>query len=159
LSAPRASPTTSPAWFSALSDLLVSSLLLASLFLPHNHSVNPRELANSVCDKLQRQGHQAFLVGGCVRDLLLGREPADYDVSTSATPSEVLGVFPKGLDVGAHFGVILLHEDSQKVEIATFRSDVGYSDGRHPDRVVYSKTPEDAVHRRDFTINRWLRIH
>jgi putative nucleotidyltransferase with HDIG domain len=139
-----------------------ASLLLcfiASLFLPHNRFVKPRDLANSVCDTLQRQGHQAFLVGGCVRDLLLGREPADYDVATSATPAEVLRLFPNGLDVGAHFGVILLHQNSHKVEIATFRSDLGYSDGRHPDQVVYSKTPEEDVQRRDFTINGLLMRH
>jgi len=121
--------------------------------------VNPRDLANLVCDALERQGHQAFLVGGCVRDLLLGREPADYDVATSATPAEVLQLFPGALDVGAHFGVILLERDSQKVEIATFRSDLGYSDGRHPDQVVYSKTPDEDVQRRDFTINGLLMGH
>jgi poly(A) polymerase len=121
--------------------------------------VNSRELANSVCDTLQRHGHQAFLVGGCVRDLLLKREPADYDVSTDATPAEVLRLFPQALDVGAHFGVVLLYENSLKVEIATFRSDLGYSDGRHPDQVVYSKTPQEDVQRRDFTINGLLMRH
>jgi len=121
--------------------------------------VNPRELANSICDTLQRSGYQALLVGGCVRDLLLSREPADYDVATSATPAEVLRLFPNGLDVGAHFGVILFHQDSLKVEIATFRSDLGYSNGRHPDQVVYSKTPAEDVQRRDFTINGLLMRH
>ena len=153
--------SASPALQSELCVIPISLLLcfIASLFLSHNHSVNPRELANSVCDTLQRQGYQAFLVGGCVRDLLLGREPADYDVATNATPAEALQLFPQGLDVGAHFGVILLHHDSWKVEIATFRSDVGYSDGRHPDQVVYSKTPEEDVQRRDFTINGLLMRH
>ena len=127
--------------------------------LAHNRPVNSRELANSICDTLQRRGFQAFLVGGCVRDLLLGREPADYDVATDATPGEVLRLFPHGLDVGAHFGVILVSHDSLKVEIATFRSDIGYSDGRHPDQVVYSKTPEEDVQRRDFTINGLLMRH
>jgi poly(A) polymerase len=121
--------------------------------------VNSRDLANSVCDTLQRHGHQAFLVGGCVRDLLLKREPADYDVSTDATPAEVLRLFPQALDVGAHFGVVLLYENSLKVEIASFRSDLGYSDGRHPDQVVYSKTPQEDVQRRDFTINGLLMRH
>jgi putative nucleotidyltransferase with HDIG domain len=129
------------------------------LFLSHNHPVNSRELANSVCDTLQRHGHKAFLVGGCVRDLLLHREPADYDVSTSATPAEVLQLFPHGLDVGAHFGVVLLCQNSLKLEIATFRSDIGYSDGRHPDKVVFSQTPEEDVQRRDFTINGLLMRH
>jgi len=121
--------------------------------------MNARELANSVCDTLQRHGFQAFLVGGCVRDVLLGREPADYDVATDATPSQVLNLFPNGLDIGAHFGVILFCQDSWKVEIATFRSDIGYSDGRHPDQVVYSGTPQQDVQRRDFTINGLLMRH
>ena len=115
--------------------------------------MNSRELANSVCDELQRHDYQAFLVGGCVRDILLRRDPADYDVATNATPAQVLQLFPHGLDVGAQFGVVLVRHDSLKVEVATFRSDVGYSDGRHPDQVVYSQTPEEDVQRRDFTIN------
>jgi poly(A) polymerase len=121
--------------------------------------VTSRELANSVCDTLQRNGHQAFLVGGCVRDILLRRDPADYDVATNATPHQVLQLFANGLDVGAQFGVVLIRHDSLKVEVATFRSDVGYSDGRHPDRVVYSQTPEEDVQRRDFTINGLLMRH
>ena len=118
-----------------------------------------RELANSICEMLQRNKHQALLVGGCVRDLLLGREPADYDVATDATPVEVAGVFPESVAVGAQFGVILIPKDGQKVEVATFRSDVGYSDGRHPDSVAYSKTPQEDVQRRDFTINGLLMRH
>ncbi|MGB7283533.1 MAG: CCA tRNA nucleotidyltransferase [Candidatus Acidiferrum sp.] len=118
-----------------------------------------RELANSICNILQRNGHQALLVGGCVRDLLLGREPADYDVTTDATPERVMELFPESIAVGAQFGVVLVPRDGLKVEVATFRSDVGYSDGRHPDRVVYSKTPEEDVQRRDFTINGLLMRH
>jgi tRNA nucleotidyltransferase/poly(A) polymerase len=125
----------------------------------HNRRVTPRELANSICDRLQRNGHQALLVGGCVRDLLLGREPADYDVTTDATPERVMELFPESIAVGAQFGVVLVPRDGMKVEVATFRSDVGYSDGRHPDRVVYSKTPEEDVQRRDFTINGLLMRH
>src|SRR5882724_4597883 len=118
-----------------------------------------RELANSICEVLQGRGHHALLVGGCVRDLLLGREPADYDVTTDATPEQVMALFPDGIAVGAQFGVILVPRDGMKVEVATFRSDVGYSDGRHPDRVVYSKTPQEDVQRRDFTINGLLMRH
>jgi poly(A) polymerase len=121
--------------------------------------MKPRELANSICEMLQRNRHQALLVGGCVRDLLLGREPADYDVATDATPVEVAGLFPESVAVGAQFGVILIPKNSLKVEVATFRSDMGYSDGRHPDRVVYSKTPQEDVQRRDFTINGLLMRH
>ena len=115
--------------------------------------MTPRELANSICETLRRNGHQALLCGGCVRDLLLGREPADYDVTTDATPERVMALFPESVAVGAQFGVILVPRDGQKVEVATFRSDVGYSDGRHPDRVEFSKTPQEDVQRRDFTIN------
>jgi putative nucleotidyltransferase with HDIG domain len=125
----------------------------------HNRGMTPRELADSICETLERNGHQALLVGGCVRDLLLGREPADYDVTTDATPERVMELFPESIAVGAQFGVVLIPRDGLKVEVATFRSDVGYSDGRHPDRVVYSKTPEEDVVRRDFTINGLLMRH
>jgi poly(A) polymerase len=121
--------------------------------------VNSRELANSICDTLRCHGHEALLVGGCVRDLLLSREPADYDVTTDATPERVLQLFPDSIGVGAQFGVVLVLRDAAKVEVATFRSDVGYSDGRHPDRVLYSKTPQEDVARRDFTINGLLMRH
>ncbi len=115
--------------------------------------MTPRELANSICETLRRKDHQALLCGGCVRDLLLGREPADYDVTTDATPEQVIALFPESVAVGAQFGVVLIPRDALKVEVATFRSDVGYSDGRHPDAVVYSTTPQEDVRRRDFTIN------
>src|SRR5215475_1022516 len=118
-----------------------------------------RELANSICDALIRSGFQALLAGGCVRDLLLGREPSDYDVATDAPPSKVIELFPESVAVGAQFGVILIPRDGFKVEVATFRSDVGYSDGRHPDSVVYAKSAEEDVQRRDFTINGLLMRH
>ena len=98
-------------------------------------------------------------MGGCVRDLLLGREPADYDVTTDATPDQVIGLFPENVAVGAQFGVVLIPQEELKVEVATFRSDIGYSDGRHPDRVSFSKTAEEDVQRRDFTINGLLMRH
>lgn len=115
-----------------------------------------RELANRICAVLREADHRAYLVGGCVRDLVLGREPADYDVATDATPDRVQELFPGSLAVGAQFGVVVVVQDSLQVEVATFRSDVGYSDGRHPDRVVYAKSAEEDVHRRDFTINALL---
>jgi poly(A) polymerase len=121
--------------------------------LSHNRNVTSRELANSICETLRRNGRQALLCGGCVRDLLLGREPADYDVATDATPERVMDLFPEGLAVGARFGVVLIPRDGLKVEVATFRSDVGYSDGRHPDQVAFSRDPREDVQRRDFTIN------
>ncbi len=104
-----------------------------------------RQLAEQICATLRGRGHQAYFVGGCVRDLVLGREPADYDVCTDARPERVQELFPRSLSVGAKFGVILVVDDGVQVEVATFRSDIGYSDGRHPDRVVYSKTAEEDV--------------
>jgi poly(A) polymerase len=121
--------------------------------------VTSRELANSICHTLLREGHQAFLVGGCVRDLLLGREPEDYDVSTDATPERVISLFPDAVAVGAQFGVIIVPLEGHKVEVATFRSDIGSADGRHPERVVFTSSPEQDVQRRDFTINGLLMRH
>ena len=174
-----------------------------------------KEHAISIVRTLRDASHQAYLVGGCVRDLVLGREPADYDVTTDATPEEVMRIFPETYAVGAQFGVVLVpvpeairrdeaprlghslmclcrrttqrsrprrhpfhcifpaspstqrqyvfspereyvptdHSRTGVVEVATFRSDVGYSDGRHPDQVRYSKDPREDVERRDFTIN------
>src|SRR5438132_5669352 len=162
LSAPRASRMTLPAWCFAASSsggTLEHTAFPSRPRLPHNHSVTSCAMAISVCDTLRRNGYQALLVGGCVRDLLLGREPADYDVTTDATPEQVVKLFPESVAVGAQFGVILIPRDGRKVEVATFRSDVGYSDGRHPDRVVYSMTPREDVQRRDFTINGLLMRH
>jgi poly(A) polymerase len=96
-------------------------------------------------------------VGGCVRDELLGIVPKDYDVATSATPEQVLALFPKAGLVGAHFGVVLIREGGRQVETATFRSDGVYSDGRHPDEVLFQTQPREDVLRRDFTINALLR--
>jgi poly(A) polymerase len=128
-----------------------------------------RQFAISIVATLRGRGHQAYLCGGCVRDLLLGREPADYDVTTDATPEQVMRIFPETYAVGAQFGVVLVplpeaadeHEaddgdvppKARVVEVATLRSDVGYSDGRHPDEVRFSKDPREDVARRDFTIN------
>src|SRR5258705_10418620 len=115
--------------------------------------MEPRDLANSICETLRSNGHDALLVGGCVRDILLGRAPADYDVATGATPEEVMALFPDSVAVGAQFGVIAVYQDGMQVEVATFRADVGYSDGRHPDAVVFARSPKEDVQRRDFTIN------
>jgi poly(A) polymerase len=145
-----------------------------------------KSFATSIVRTLREHGQQAYLVGGCVRDLLLGREPADYDVATDATPDEVMGIFPETYAIGAQFGVVLVSipnstnksvmpsadetprtepsaearnlllsgpSNSAHVEVATFRSDIGYSDGRHPDQVRFSRDPHEDVQRRDFTIN------
>jgi putative nucleotidyltransferase with HDIG domain len=121
--------------------------------------MHSRELANSICDALLQAGHQAFLVGGFVRDILLGREPADFDVTTDAHPDRVVELFPDAITVGAQFGVVLICRDGAKVEVATFRRDLGYTDGRHPDGIEYATQPQDDVSRRDFTINGLLMRH
>ncbi len=127
--------------------------------------MSARALADQICRTLRANGHQAYLVGGCVRDILLKREPVDYDVATDATPDQAQRIFPGSLPVGAQFGVVIVTERGTKqteadgdtqVEVATFRSDVGYSDGRHPDQVIYTKSAEEDVRRRDFTINALL---
>ncbi|QNI36379.1 CCA tRNA nucleotidyltransferase [Edaphobacter albus] len=115
--------------------------------------------ARSIVETLRHAGHQAYLAGGCVRDLLLGVEPKDFDVATSATPDQVLQLFPdrKTLTVGAHFGVVLVCEpDGISTEVATFRHDGSYSDGRRPDAVRFSTNPREDVLRRDFPINGML---
>lgn len=119
--------------------------------------MNAKQHAVEIVENLRESGHQAYLVGGCVRDLLLGREPADFDVATDATPEQVMRIFPETYGVGAQFGVVLVpgfgEDNSQLVEVATLRSDIGYSDGRHPDQVQFTKDPKEDVRRRDFTIN------
>jgi poly(A) polymerase len=145
-----------------------------------------KSFAISIVRTLHEHGHPAYLVGGCVRDLLLGREPADYDIATDATPDQVMHIFPETYAVGAQFGVVLVplpeserrdarqeqtqdscHSEERSdeepavpghyhklcVEVATFRRDIGYSDGRHPDEVQFSRDPREDVQRRDFTIN------
>src|SRR5271165_454109 len=131
--------------------------------------------ATNIVRELRSRGFQAYLAGGCVRDTLLGVVPADYDVATDATPSEVMRIFPETYAVGAQFGVVLVplrsptqareawmgpptppavpSEHPNYVEVATFRNDGTYTDGRHPDRVSYSSDPKEDMQRRDFTIN------
>ena len=112
-----------------------------------------RQAAVDIVRRLRAEGFQAYLVGGCVRDLVMGREPKDYDVATDATPDAVVRLYPESLTVGAQFGVVLVPREAGDVEVATFRSDGRYTDGRHPDQVRYSKAAEEDVRRRDFTIN------
>ncbi|HLW78561.1 MAG TPA: CCA tRNA nucleotidyltransferase [Terriglobia bacterium] len=112
-----------------------------------------RQDATEIVRRLREAGYQAYLVGGCVRDLVMSREPADYDVTTDATPEAVAGLYPDSLTVGAQFGVVLIPRPAGNIEVATFRSDGRYTDGRHPDQVRYSKAAEEDVRRRDFTIN------
>src|ERR1700733_1769886 len=116
--------------------------------------------AEEVVGRLRASGHDAYFVGGCVRDLLLGRVPADFDVATDARPDVVLKLFPRTFAVGAHFGVVLVAEEIDGVEavteVATFRSDGAYTDGRRPESVRFSESAQEDVIRRDFTINGML---
>lgn len=110
------------------------------------------EPALSICRTLAEAGHTAYLAGGCVRDLLLSRPPDDFDVATEATPQRVCELFRATREVGAQFGVVLVRKRGRWIEVATFRSDGGYSDGRRPDSVTFGDAREDAL-RRDFTVN------
>ena len=109
-------------------------------------------VATEVVRRLRAAGHEAYLAGGCVRDRLLGREPLDYDVATSAPPEAVQALFPRTIPVGVQFGVVLVVANGTPVEVATFRSDAAYVDGRRPSAVHFGSAREDAM-RRDFTVN------
>ncbi|MBU1259914.1 MAG: hypothetical protein KKE31_07525 [Planctomycetes bacterium] len=111
-----------------------------------------KQAAIQIIRKLRKSGFEALLAGGCVRDMLCGNKPKDYDVVTSAKPAEVCRLFRRTIKVGAKFGVIIVLVDSHQVEVATFRAETGYSDGRRPDKVSFTSAKEDAL-RRDFTIN------
>ncbi|MEO7100011.1 MAG: CCA tRNA nucleotidyltransferase, partial [Luteolibacter sp.] len=114
--------------------------------------MSARNAADYFARRLIDAGHVAYFAGGCVRDKLLGLVPKDYDVATSAKPEEVLRLFPKSNEVGAHFGVVIAKHGGEHVEIATFRTDGSYRDGRRPETVEFS-TPEHDAQRRDFTMN------
>ena len=111
------------------------------------------QLARSIVAELRSRGRLAWFVGGCVRDLLLGRAPKDYDVATDARPDEVMRLWPGSEQVGAKFGVVLVNRDGATVEVVTFRSEQAYHDGRHPGEVRFETDPRKDVQRRDFTIN------
>jgi poly(A) polymerase len=128
-----------------------------------------KQHAAEIVSTLRNHGHQAYFAGGCARDLLLNREPDDYDVATDAMPQQVMRIFPQTYAVGEQFGVVLIppkkddrehggtgvgpSQHREVIEVATFRSDVSYSDGRHPDEVRFTKDPREDAQRRDFTIN------
>jgi len=111
-----------------------------------------RDAAVEVTHRLQSAGFTAYWAGGCVRDMIMGRRPVDYDIATSARPEQVQAVFPGAKLVGKAFGVALVHRDAADFEVATFRTDHAYKDGRHPEHVTFSNPERDAK-RRDFTIN------
>jgi len=130
------------------------------LYSRHVEKFPAQIAAESIVERLRAEGYDAYFAGGCVRDLLLGHPPADFDVATSAKPDAVIAMFPRTFAVGAHFGVILVADelDGQQIvtEVATFRSDGAYSDGRRPESVRFSESAEEDVVRRDFTINGML---
>ena len=115
--------------------------------------MKPITAAEIVIATLNRNGFEAFLVGGCVRDTVLGRTPKDFDVTTNATPEQVAALFDKTLEVGASFGVVVVIIEEIQIEVATFRTDGQYSDARRPDSVSFSTSAKEDVVRRDFTIN------
>jgi len=110
------------------------------------------DIAIEIIKELRHHGHEAYLVGGCVRDMVMKIEPADYDIATSAHPEEIMQVFPKTRSVGVQFGVVLVIYRGHPFEVATFRSDEAYVDGRRPTGVVFTDAKQDVL-RRDFTIN------
>src|SRR5215469_16820297 len=112
----------------------------------------PKTIAKKIVARLQKAGFAAFWVGGCVRDYLLGREPWDIDIATSARPEQIEVLFKRTIPVGKKFGVIIVVENEQDFQVATFRSDEGYKDGRRPENVVFGDAQADAL-RRDFTVN------
>jgi len=111
-----------------------------------------KNLALTSARLLREAGHTVYLAGGAVRDQLLGQDPKDYDLATSATPTQVQELFPKSDAVGEHFGVIIVKGHGEIIEVATFRTDGSYKDGRRPESVEFA-SPEDDAQRRDFTIN------
>ena len=113
---------------------------------------SPEMAARRIASRLHEAGHTAWFAGGCVRDRLRGMEPNDFDIATSARPEEVQRLFPRNVAVGAHFGVIVVLDGERSFEVATFRSDDAYVDGRHPSSIRFTTPKEDAA-RRDFTIN------
>ena len=126
--------------------------------MPRPHEFAPSRLYQPACriiDRLRQAGHQAYIAGGAVRDHLLGRTQSDLDIATSATPPQVRALFRRTVAVGESFGVVIVQEDTLAFEVATFREDLDYEDGRHPHEVRYS-TAEEDVRRRDFTINGML---
>lgn len=135
------------------SDMLSEGEQLLILRSNQGGPLTAAALASEIVSVLRGRGHHAWLVGGCVRDLLLGTPPKDYDVATDATPAQVLAIWPRAREVGAHFGVVLVQQGGAQIEVATFRSEGPYKDGRHPSVVRFETDPKQDALRRDFTVN------
>uniref|UniRef100_UPI004024CF0B CCA tRNA nucleotidyltransferase n=1 Tax=Candidatus Wunengus sp. YC65 TaxID=3367701 RepID=UPI004024CF0B len=122
-----------------------------NFFLPFSN-MTIKQTAIEIVKTLQKHGYKAFFAGGCVRDMIMGKESEDYDIATSALPEDIMKLFERTIPVGVQFGVVIVVKEGHNFEVATFRTEGSYTDGRHPDYVAFS-TPEDDVKRRDFTIN------
>lgn len=107
----------------------------------------------SIISRINSAGYEAYLVGGCVRDTVMGREPSDFDIATSARPSEIISLFPKTVTVGEKYGTVIVICGENRAEVTTFRTDGDYRDGRRPERVSFSESLKDDLKRRDFTVN------
>jgi len=123
-------------------------------FIIHNSEfiIPMKSDAIKIVRRLRQRGFTAYLVGGCVRDMVMGLRPKDFDVATDARPEQIQEIFRKTIPVGARFGVVIVRQRGKNYEVATFRKEHGYSDGRRPDAVAYGTARED-VRRRDFTVN------
>ena len=106
-----------------------------------------------ILQQLNKHGYEAYIVGGCVRDSLLGKQPNDWDITTSAKPEEVKAIFHRTIDTGIQHGTVTVMMDKEGFEVTTYRVDGEYHDGRHPDAVTFTRSLEEDLKRRDFTIN------
>ncbi len=120
---------------------------------PSQHQMTAQQLAREIIDRLRGLGHEAYLAGGCVRDMFLGTTPKDYDVATDALTEQIKASFPDSVAVGAKFGVVLVRSGNTQVEVATFRREDDYRDGRRPESVSFTRSAKEDAQRRDFTIN------
>ena len=109
--------------------------------------------AARIIEKLEQAGYEAYVVGGCVRDSILGREPGDWDITTSASPEQVKAIFPRTIDTGIEHGTVTVMEHHVGYEVTTYRVDGRYEDGRHPSSVTFTRNLDEDLLRRDFTIN------
>jgi poly(A) polymerase len=132
--------------------LSISEPIAPNKIAERSLSVSQKDKAIAIVKRLRDEGYESYLAGGCVRDMLLGKEPQDYDITTNAKPDDIVRIFPKTVPVGAQFGVILVLLEGQPFEVASFRHDGPYLDGRRPTHVRYGSLEED-IFRRDFTIN------
>ena len=112
-----------------------------------------RQEASRILERLHERGYEAYIVGGCVRDMMLGRQPEDWDITTNALPGQVKAVFGRTIDTGIKHGTVTVMMKGRGFEVTTYRIDGAYSDGRHPDSVAFTPSLEEDLKRRDFTIN------